>query len=93
MISELKNSLSSPIYFGKKNENSMKNPALNFGVVAPPDKLPNASLYDSVNVKNNPPVTNKGNKQITAGDVSAGLTFGAVILSAVSLFAFLRGKK
>ena len=42
------NSLSN-LHFGAGAPNmNMKNEALNFGVVAPPDQLPNYSLYNTV---------------------------------------------
>lgn len=89
----LNNSLSS-VYFGQQaGNNPMKNGQLNFGVVVPPDKLPNASIYDSI--QSTPKQTPKkeiigGGHTMTAGKVSAGCAIGALILSIVSLLPFIR---
>lgn len=87
----LNNSLT-PAYFGKKNENiSMKNEPLNFGVVAPPSTLPNASLYNTVYSEDSTPkVPVKGGSKLTAGKFSAGCAFGAMALAALSLLPFIR---
>lgn len=79
------------IYFkaNASDNANMKNEALNFGVVAPPNQLPNASLYDTVYSQNAQSSKNLvqagGKKTLTAGKLSAGLGFGAMILSVVSL--------
>ena len=92
----LNNSLSSA-YFGKKPENNpMKNGQLNFGVVTPPDKLPNGSPFHAFNQapKEAPKAPKKietgGGKTFTAGKISAICAFGTMILSAVALLPFIR---
>lgn len=90
----LNNSLSS-LYFGNSTENNpMKNGQLNFGVVAPPDKLPNASLYNTVysNETKEPKSQAKlgSGNNLTAGKISAGCAISAMILAAFSILPFIR---
>lgn len=88
------NSLSS-VYFGNAPEtNPMKNGQLNMGVVAPPDKLPNASLYNTIYSNETPKQKQqdipRGTTKLTAGKISAGCAISAIILSAFSLLPFIR---
>lgn len=88
------NSLSN-LHFGAGAPNmNMKNEALNFGVVAPPDQLPNYSLYNTVYSKSpndaKDTVKSGGSHTLEAGKISAGLSIGAMILAALSFLPFIR---
>lgn len=77
----------------------MKNGQLNFGVVAPPDKLPNASLHDTIYPNGEPKKTGSssqmpnfkaGTSKMTAGKASAGCAILGMALSFLSLLPFIR---
>ena len=78
----------SPVFL-KKDKPAGNN--LNIGVVSPPDKLPNASLYASTYGAKQPAYkqSEKGSK-LNAGKLSAMFAFGTMALSLLSLFPFIR---
>ena len=81
-------------YFGKK-DNAKNDNQLNFGVVVPPDKLPNSNLYEDLfaSQKASTKAQKKvvaGGKKMTAGRLSAHLAFASMILGALAFLPFIR---
>ncbi len=81
----------------KKQEpesNPMKNGQLNFGVVAPPDKLPNASVYNTVySMETKEPQKEarfQGGNKLTAGKLSAGCKIGSALIALLAIIPFIR---
>jgi len=78
----------SPV-FQKKDKPS--NNGLNIGVVAPPDKLPGASLYASTyGMKQTPYKVSESGQRLNAGKLSAIFAFGTMALSLLSILPFIR---
>ncbi|MCD8024738.1 MAG: hypothetical protein LUE64_04315 [Candidatus Gastranaerophilales bacterium] len=88
----LNNSLSYLSFGDNTTGNPLKNEQLNFGVVTPPDKLPNASISNAVNSYDTPKkqLQPAGQKTFTAGKISAGAAFLAMGLSVLALLPFIR---
>ena len=82
-------------YFGKKQDKAQNNNQLNFGVVTPPDALPNANIYNDLfsPQKTSKKIKNKtvtGGSKLTAGRFSAHLAFASMFLAAISFLPFIR---